>query len=465
MSAAETAEPRTTLLIVDDDERLCRALSEVLTRAGFRAVVAPGAEGAHAAALKEQPDLILCDVHMPHLDGYGVLKALQADPSTAHIPVVFMTTPSDDAEKARAFRFGVVDYFVKPLRSRALLDGIARVLKELPKRKGVLAAHGVVDAAALLRDVAGAGRTGVLTVKDASGESKTLVQAGRPAGDVGNAFDAEFEELDLFHEQVVTPSETPASSHEPEPASVPQTFKRVLIADDDDVFRKYLGELLRGNAFEVVEAADGAQALDLAQQKRPWLIMSDLQMPVLDGFDLCRALREHPLLSGVPVILLSGWDDVKVRLRGLELGADDYLSKTTPGRELLIRVEMMLSRYADFRPQSRPGSAIEGRLAVMGPGGLLQMCNVSGLSGALAVRNGPRIAHFYFEKGEIVEAESDTESGVETVYEFLSWQSGRFRFEPGVAPPTRSIIISFDYLLLEGARRFDEGRHERQEKT
>lgn len=454
--------PRTTIHIVDDDERLCRALRQALENAGYRVVVSSNPEKAQETARESQPDLMLCDIRMPALDGFGVLRTLQADPTTAHLPVIFMTGSMSEADKVRAFRFGVVDYLEKPLKSQILMDAIKRLLHELPKRKGVVGARGVEASASLVRDVETAGRTGFLTLRDGEKESRQVVQAGHALPvkrdqAAGPATEAEFEEMNLFREQVLTPSELAGSPEGPQiPAAIPAAFRKVLVAEDDNSFRFYLSGLLRDAGFEVIEAADGQDALDRAKECRPWLILSDVEMPRLDGFDLCHALRAHPLLSGIPVILLSGWDDVRIRIRGLGAGADDYLSKTSPGREVVARVVMMLSRYAGFGAKPDGPSNIEGRLAVLGTAGLLQMCNITQLTGVLNVRGEDGEARFHFEKGEIVDAMARGFDGADAVYDFLRWETGRFRFDNGVAPQTRSVFVGFEHLLLEGVRRLDE---------
>jgi DNA-binding response OmpR family regulator len=457
--------PRTIIQVVDDDERLCRALSASLASHGYDVLVTLDPAQARPMALAGQPDLILCDIAMPSMDGFEVLAQLQADPQTAHLPVIFITGSPDETHKVRAFRFGVVDYLEKPLRAKVLVDAIDRILRELPTRSGVVGARGVEAAASLLRNIRDDARTGFLTLRGETGEVRTLVNAGRTTPEVAHQTiarptEAQFEEMNLLRAQVMEPAAPPDLSgtfDKPVDASdIPPVFRKVLIAEDDNAFRFYLASLLRNAGFEVFEAADGQDAIDQAIESRPWLILSDVDMPRLDGFDLCHALRRHTLLSAIPVVLLSGWDDVRTRIRGLDAGADDYLSKLSPAREVITRVVMMLSRYTTFANDASGSGNIEGRLAILGPAGLLQMCNLTRLSGVLNVRGEDGEARMHFENGEIVDATSRGESGVDAVYEFLSWDSGRFRFDNGIVPPTRSVFAGFEHILFEGIRRIDE---------
>ena len=112
---------------------------------------------------------------------------------------------------------------------------------------------------------------------------------------------------------------------------------RVLLADDNADMRQYLARLLKP-WWSVEAVADGQAALEAARRERPDLVLSDVMMPRLDGFELLAALRAEPSLSGVPVILLSARAGEESRIEGMERGSDDYLVKPFSARELLARV-------------------------------------------------------------------------------------------------------------------------------
>ncbi|MDQ2664383.1 MAG: ATP-binding protein [Gemmatimonadota bacterium] len=118
---------------------------------------------------------------------------------------------------------------------------------------------------------------------------------------------------------------------------------RLILADDNADVREYVGRLLRNHGWAVYACTDGASALAAAQADPPDLVLSDVMMPVLDGFGLLRALRADPRTSGVPVILLSARAGEESRIEGLESGADDYLVKPFSARELIARVGAHLS--------------------------------------------------------------------------------------------------------------------------
>ena len=116
---------------------------------------------------------------------------------------------------------------------------------------------------------------------------------------------------------------------------------RVLIADDDAVLRHSLKTQLERWSFEVVDCADGTQAWDaLQRESSPSLAIVDWEMPGIDGPTLCRELRQNPGLSGMYVILLTGNQDRRQVVSGLESGADDYITKPFDWDELRARVRI-----------------------------------------------------------------------------------------------------------------------------
>jgi DNA-binding response OmpR family regulator len=115
----------------------------------------------------------------------------------------------------------------------------------------------------------------------------------------------------------------------------------ILIAEDDAKIASLVTVYLERAGFQTLVAHDGQQALSLAAQYRPRLIILDIMLPVVDGWDICRELRQH---SDVPILILSARDDEVDRVLGLSLGADDYVVKPFSPRELVARVKAILRR-------------------------------------------------------------------------------------------------------------------------
>jgi DNA-binding response OmpR family regulator len=152
--------------------------------------------------------------------------------------------------------------------------------------------------------------------------------------------------------------------------------RTVFIADDDPDLRDILRTVLESEGFAVVEAGDGATALEAIRARPPDLVILDYLMPRMTGPQICTELKQDTLLRHVPVIMLTGKTDVQDKVDGLNAGADDYLVKPFEPKELLARVQMVLrrtSRDLDANPLTRlPGNIsiqreLETRLAAGTP--------------------------------------------------------------------------------------------------
>jgi two-component system alkaline phosphatase synthesis response regulator PhoP len=120
--------------------------------------------------------------------------------------------------------------------------------------------------------------------------------------------------------------------------------RTILVVDDEPRIVQIARDYLERAGFSVVSAGDGKRALSIARAERPSLIVLDLMLPGLDGLDVTRALRRDPLLVDVPIIMLTARVEEADKLVGLELGADDYLTKPFSPRELVARVRAVLRR-------------------------------------------------------------------------------------------------------------------------
>jgi DNA-binding response OmpR family regulator len=132
-------------------------------------------------------------------------------------------------------------------------------------------------------------------------------------------------------------------------------MKRILIAEDQTDIRDLLALNLRGAGYEVAEAVDGSEALAAHSQRPADLLVLDLMMPRLDGLDVCKALRARG--STTPILMLTAKSTELDRVLGLELGADDYLTKPFSVAELLARVKALLRRAELVRAASAPDAA------------------------------------------------------------------------------------------------------------
>ena len=117
--------------------------------------------------------------------------------------------------------------------------------------------------------------------------------------------------------------------------------QKILIADDEAQIREILRIYFEKEGFEVIEAEDGAAAILKVQSEKPDILLLDIMMPVLDGIEVCKQVRK---MSDLPIIMVTAKDDDDDRIAGLEIGADDYITKPFNSREVVARVKAVLRR-------------------------------------------------------------------------------------------------------------------------
>ena len=136
--------------------------------------------------------------------------------------------------------------------------------------------------------------------------------------------------------------------------------RTILVVDDEPTLRETLAEALEADGFQVVTAADGREALARFREHRPDLVVLDLMLPELSGIEVCRIVRQE---SGVPILMLTARSSELDKVVGLELGADDYVTKPFSLRELTARIRALLRR-TDQPASDGPAMATVGDLTV-----------------------------------------------------------------------------------------------------
>ncbi len=249
------------VLVIDDDQVTYEVLSRSLGERGFRVEWVASGEGGIARAKELRPDVIVLDVIMPGLDGWGVLTSLKQDPTTQSIPVV-MVTLLDQAEVGMSM--GAVDYLIKPVRADSLVLAIERWIT-------------------------------------------------RPASEV-----------------------------------------TVLVVEDDAALREITERTLSATGYQVITAANGELALQ-AMKQRPDLVILDLMMPEVDGFEFLHRMRRNSQFRDTPVIVATAKELTDDERRLLNSAAQRVIQKSAHSRtELLHLVEKQVSELARARPSRIP---------------------------------------------------------------------------------------------------------------
>jgi CheY-like chemotaxis protein len=234
--------------------------------------------------------------------------------------------------------------------------------------------------------------------------------------------------------------------------------QQLLLVDGDPRSVRVLEVSLKNAGFNVTTASDGSDALAKLEYATPDLILSDTRLVGTDGYELVRKLKARPEHAAIPIVFLTSQKSIEDKIRGLELGVEDYLIKPIFVRELITRVNMLLARRTQERIATGPASRTRfaGSLEDMGVVDLLQTIEVSRKSGVARITDGKRLANVYFRDGKLVDAEIGKLRGEEAIYRALLWSSGSFEVEFKPIDNPDVIPTSTQGLLMEGMRRVDE---------
>ena len=151
-------------------------------------------------------------------------------------------------------------------------------------------------------------------------------------------------ELDLARDEDLSLPSPPMSMSGQTPNHEPDRPLKILVVDDEDEVRAGLREFLEGMDYAICEAADGAEALAKTFTEKPHMILLDLRLPKVDGYQVCQTLKGNPITSGIPIIMLTALNATTNKIKGIEYGADDYVDKPFDLDELAARIKMVTRR-------------------------------------------------------------------------------------------------------------------------
>lgn len=273
------------ILIVEDEEVLLNVLKNKLQKEGFDVLSAENGEASLKVIDNEKPDLVLLDILMPKMSGIEVLKKLKENGTLESLPVIILSNSGQPSEIKEARDLGVKDCLIKAeFDPQEVVDKIRKYIPEEAES----------DAAEA---------TDTTTVEQESAETK-----------------------------------------EAAPQISSDNF-RVLVVEDDQFLRGLMSQKLTKEGFEVIEAVDGEEGLKMVTEKQPHIVLLDLILPGMGGFEVLQKIRQDENIGGIPVLILSNLGQKDDLDKANELGATDYLVKAhnTPG-EILDKVKAILAQ-------------------------------------------------------------------------------------------------------------------------
>lgn len=245
--------------------------------------------------------------------------------------------------------------------------------------------------------------------------------------------------------------------------------KSLLLVDADPRSLRVLEVSLRKAGYNLATCTDGPSALETIELSTPDLILSDTRLPGMDGFTLVEKIHENPDLASIPVMFLSSETSVESKVRGLQLGVEDYLTKPIYIKEIVARINLALQRSERdavvTRRNSLSRTRFTGSLGDMGLVDLLQTIDMSRKSGVLSLRQEvvlpsgatrERRGTIAFRDGQVVDAELGRLVGDRAIYRLLLWNEGNFEVDFGPVKNEVRIHTPTQGILMEGMRRVDE---------
>jgi len=211
--------------------------------------------------------------------------------------------------------------------------------------------------------------------------------------------------------------------------------RTILLVDDDGVVREVLREALQAEGFATVEAQNGEEGVAGALAHKPDLVISDIVMPEMDGWDLCQTLRTLPSTKAIPFIFLTSLDQTPERVLASRLGADAYLTKPFDLPQLLHTVGELMGRL-----QGREDVIGGGETSVAGERmenilvDTIEFLKVSVRTGVVAVHSGPSKGLVYLEQGRLKHAVFEGRKGEKALFSMLRLPRSQVSFSEGEYP-------------------------------
>lgn len=460
-----------SVLVVDGAEAQAQVRG-LLPPEGYEVLSAADPEEALRLARSTAPDVVLADRATIARPGVDFVSRLRNDPLTDFVPVVLLVPTATPLDAVSVRELGADDALSKPLDAALLQRMIARVtglgggsaalpeigeldISQIAERLSEELRDGLVRSAAEGRDVKiplGEGAELLAAAWSAIARVRAHVTA-RSGGRVRFRDEPRRGGPALL---ALSPEEDALAAESATEVSLAGTH--VLVVDDDPGIVWFFAGLLREEGAEVMEAGDGREALVKLRHRRVDVVISDILMPHLDGFALCREMARDPSLEGVPVILLSWKEDLLTRMRELQSGASGYLRKEAGAPQILARVREVLRPRARLEAQLRTGGEVRGSVERVGILTVLRTVARERPDARVTVRDALHLFEADLRGGNLVHlTRTSTDGsfgrGKPALLQLVGVTAGRFTVVTSDAPVRAMFEGALDRVLDEAAAR------------
>jgi CheY-like chemotaxis protein len=459
------------VLVVASEERVTE-MASLLSADSLRVSTASATREALDLAREDAPDVVIAESQQAFAG--GLMAGLRADPLTDFVPVVVIADSDAGSDRDSALAHGADDVVTRPLRSDPLIRVLGRVTGTLVEVDALEPAPAEATIDEVCTRVSQEIRRGLVEATESGRELK--VQLGEGAEVMAAAWAAVARVRALFTERsggrvrfVDRPSSAAPSLLSVGPAAAlgegleqlagqsPLAGRRILVADDDTAVVLFFAGLLRDEGASVTEVTDGAEALRAARRERPDLIISDVVMPGLSGFALCRELKRDPLLADVPVILISWKEDLLVRMRELSSGASGYLRKEASAVQILAGVRDALRSRSQLETRLAEPGEVRGNLDGTGVVALLRSVRRARPDSRLTLRDAWNMFECELRDGRLSQLTRTAADGSfvrneAALPQLLGVSTGRFSVSSAEGPLKQAVEGTLDEALARGAR-------------
>jgi len=466
------SEPLLINLLVVDEPESQDQISALLPAEQFEVQSTSDPEEALRLARSNAPDIALVSENILLKPDLDLIARLRSDPLTGFIPVILILQSEsvDDADARR--ETGADKTLSKPLDASLLLRTVVELVdqKAKPQSEFEGVAEATVDdianrvAAEIRRGLTESLRTGH-GQKIPLGESPEILAAtwstiGRIRSHLSqrSGGSVQFRDAPLrgVPALLALSDDDDFASSDPQPSSL--EGKRILVADDDPAVLWFFAGLLHEARATVLEAKDGKEALEKARTRRPDVVVSDILMPEIDGFTLCRELKSDVFLADVPVILLSWKEDYIQRMYELSSGASGYLLKESGSHQILKCIYDVLRPRTRLENQLGTEAEVRGRLDRIGVLALLEIVAKKRQDARVVLRDARNLFEIDIRQGNLVELTQTASDGSflrgeKALQRLLGVASGRYTVTHSRSPVRNRFQEPLHQLLHQTANR------------